>query len=149
MDYRAFESFVNENIDLLQGVHPESSEDLARYETILGFQIPQSMKWLLTTHGYSIACGIENLEGSVKTTIECRKTISLPPQIFIINDWNDGGVVFAIVDERAGAEYEIIWSDASDLYQLIDGQPLQGGVDRYSDFSEWVADRVRFEKENA
>ena len=38
MDYQAFESFVNDNIDLLQGVHPESHEDLARYETILGFQ---------------------------------------------------------------------------------------------------------------
>lgn len=149
MDYQAFESFVNENIDFFQGVHPESNEDLARYEAILGFQIPQSIKWLLTKHGYSMACGIEDLEGSVKTTIECRKTISLPPDIFIINDWNDGGVVFAIVKEKTGAEYEIIWGDVSDLYQLIDGKSLQDGVDRYADFSEWVTDRVRFEKENA
>ena len=55
MDYQAFESFVNENIDFFQGVHPESNEDLARYEAILGFQIPQSIKWLLTKHGYSMA----------------------------------------------------------------------------------------------
>ena len=149
MDQQAFESFVNENIDLLKGVRPETNDDLDRYGKELGFRLPQSVKWLLATHGYSMACGIENLEDSVKTTSECRKTISLPSNIFIINDWNDGGVVFAIVEERPRDEYEIVWGDTTDLYQIIDGKALGTDIERFASFSGWVVDRVRFERENA
>lgn len=108
MLFREFEAFVQSNIDLLRGVHPELENDLAKYETSLGFSLPKSMKWLLSTHGYSTACGIDNLEDSIKVTEECRASICLPSNILIINDWNDGGVVFAIADGKTDAEYEIV-----------------------------------------
>ena len=148
MDFREFEAFVQDNMDLLQGVHPESADDLAKYEAALGFPLPQSMKWLLSTHGYSMACGVENLDGSVKATEECRKNIHLPKNVLIINDWNDGGVVFAIADAQPEAEYEIVWGDASDLYQLSEGKPMPEGNERFKGFAEWVADRVQFERDN-
>ena len=120
MDQQAFESFVNENIDLLKGARPETNDDLDRYGKELGFRLPQSVKWLLATHGYSMACGIENLEDSVKTTSECRKTISLPSNIFIINDWNDGGVVFAIVEEMR----QVDTTGVVPMAHPIDAMPL-------------------------
>jgi hypothetical protein len=148
MDFREFEAFVQSNLDLLQGVHPESEGELAKYEAALGFPLPKSMKWLLSTHGYSLACGVEDLDGSVRTTEECRKNIQLPKNVLIINDWNDGGVVFAFADEQPDSEYEIIWGDAADLHQLSEGKPVHTGYERFKGFAEWVADRVQFERDN-
>ena len=148
MNQGDFATFVASNIDLMKGVHPEAPEDLARYEAELGFHLPSSMKWLLSTHGYSMACGVSNLEDSVKTTLECRNSISLPKDVLVINDWNDGGVIFAIARECEESEYEIFWGDAGDLYEYADGKPISGSVERFANFPAWVADRVRFEREN-
>jgi hypothetical protein len=148
MDQSKFALFVKSNMDLLEGVHPESHSDLSRYEADLGFPLPPSMKWLLSTHGYSMACGVSNLEDSVKTTVECRRSIALPKDVFIINDWNDGGVIFAIVRDCKDAEYEILWGDAGDLHDYAEGKPMSTGIERFANYPEWVADRVRFEREN-
>lgn len=148
MNFHEFEAFVQSNADLLHGVYPESEGDLAKYEESLGFQLPRSMKWLLSTHGYSMVCGVENLENSIKITEECRKNMHLPENILIINDWNDGGVVFAISNKDPDAEYEIVRGDAADLYQLAKGIPLPEGNERFENFAAWVADRVQFEREN-
>jgi len=148
MDFREFEAFVQGNLDLLQGVHPESEDELAKYEAALGFPLPKSMKWLLSTHGYSMACGVENLDGSVRITEECRKNIQLPKNVLIINDWNDGGVVFAVAGDQPDAEYEIVWGDAADVHQLSEGKPPHSENERFKGFAEWVADRVQFEKNN-
>src|SRR3989338_1189321 len=148
MDQTEFEDFVKANLDLLQGVHPESETDLAGYEAELGFQLPKSMKWLLSTYGYSMACGVENLEGSVKLTLDCRKSISLPSNILLINDWGDGGVVVAIAEPNYNNEYPIIWSDSADLYRLIEGATLPENVSKFHCFGAWILDRVEFEKEN-
>ncbi|MFZ6676667.1 hypothetical protein [Undibacterium sp. Tian12W] len=84
----------------------------------------------------------------MKQTLDCRKNISLPHNILLINDWSDGGVVFAIADNKPDNEYEIVWTDSSDLYRLIDGQQLPKDISRFDNFSVWVADRVEFEREN-
>lgn len=149
MDHLAFKSYVAANIDLLSGVNPESEDSFTQYETKLGLPLPLSMKWLLAEHGYSVACGVENLENSVKTTLLCRESIALPSNILIINDWNDGGVVFAIIDTTSSTEYEILWGGTSDLYSLIDGNPIPSHVTKFKDFAEWVVDRVNFERENS
>lgn len=148
MDFREFQAFVQDNLDLLQGVHPESEDELAKHEAALGFPLPKSMKWLLSTHGYSSACGVENLDGSVSTTEECRKNIQLPKNVLIINDWNDGGVVFAIANDEPDSEYEIIWGDAADVHQLSEGKQPHADNERFKGFAEWVIDRVQFERDN-
>jgi hypothetical protein len=148
MDQPEFEALVRSNLDLLQGVHPESEASLDKYEIDLGFPLPSSMRWLLSNYGYSMACGIENLAGSVKQTLDCRKSISLPDNILLINDWNDGGVVFAIAEPVPGNEYQIIWSDSADIYRLIEGTPLPPDASRFQSFGAWVADRIEFEREN-
>lgn len=149
MKQTEFELYVKSNLDILQGVHPELVSDLDQYESELGFHLPTSMRWLLSVYGYSMACGIENLEDSVKQTLDCRKSISLPHNILLINDWGDGGVVFAIADNKPENDYEIIWADAFALYGLIDGEQLPEDISRFDNFSAWVADRVEFERENA
>lgn len=148
MNFHEFEAFVQKNADLLHGVYPESAGDLAEYEASIGFRLPRSMKWLLSTHGYSMACGVENLGNSIKITEECRKSMRLPENVLIINDWNDGGVVFAISNEDPDAEYEIVWGDPADLYRLAEGIQLPVGDGRFKNFAAWVADRVQFEREN-
>jgi hypothetical protein len=149
MDFHDFQDFVRSNIDLLSGIHPESEADFAEYEAALGFPLPRSMKWLLSTHGYSMACGVENLDGSVRLTTECRESIQLPKNVLIINDWNDGGVVFAVVDEEPDGEYAIVWGDAADLHTLSKGAEIPEGSERFRGFAEWIVDRVQFERDNS
>ncbi|UOD32047.1 SMI1/KNR4 family protein [Massilia violaceinigra] len=149
MNLNEFQAFVQNNADIMHGVHPESPDDLANYEARLGFALPVSLKWLLSTHGYSTACGIDNLENSIDTTEACRKSIHLPDNVLIINDWNDGGVVYAIHRQQADAEYEIIWGDATDLYLLAEGKSASADKERFPNFAAWIVDRVEFERENA
>lgn len=149
MNFHEFEAFVQSNIDLLHGAHVESASDLEKYEMSLGFHLPRSMKWLLSTHGYSMACGIEDLENSIKITEECRKSIGLPNNILIINDWNDGGVVFAVTNQEPDSEYEIVLGDAADLHELAEGKSLPESNERFDNFPAWVANRVKFERESS
>ncbi|WP_166885749.1 SMI1/KNR4 family protein [Massilia sp. CCM 8734] len=148
MNFDEFQAFVQNNADIVHGAYPESPDDLAKYEARLGFPLPGSLKWLLSTHGYSRACGIDNLEESIDTTEACRKSIHLPDNVLIINDWNDGGVVYAIDRKEPDAEYEIIWGDATDLHLLADGEPVPEGNSRFPDFAAWVVERVKFKREN-
>ena len=141
-----FKSFVQSNADLLHGVHPESQESLEKCEAALGFSLPDSMKCLLSTHGYSPACGVDNIEDSVQITLDCRASIHLPKNVLIINDSNDGGVVYAIADETPLAEYATIWGDACDLHDLGEGKPLPENNERFQSFAAWIVDRVQFER---
>jgi hypothetical protein len=147
MNTEQFKRFVSENENWFKGVHPETEEDLVTFEQQLGFPLPKSMKWLLSNYGYSTACGIENLEGSVEQTIECRESIKLPHNILLINDWGDGGLVFFVADDSTDTDYEIIWSDTADIYNLIEGKQLHPGVNRYENYPTWVASRLEYEKE--
>lgn len=96
-----------------------------------------------------MACGVENLEGSVRLTTECRETIHLPKNILIMNDWNDGGVVFAVAGEEPDGEYGFIWGDVADLHALSKGAGLPEGCERFRGFAEWIVDRVRFKRDTA
>lgn len=149
MNVDEFKSFSEINSDLLDGVRPNSFEEMLRFETALGFPLPNSMKWLLTTKGYSSACGIDNLSESVDTTIACRSTICLPSTVLIINDWNDSGVVFLIVDDADEREYAIYWGDVSELHRLAEGGSVSENTDKFCSYMDWVAYRVDFERENS
>jgi hypothetical protein len=142
MDFTTFQQFARAHESRLRGVHPESTDALAKYERELGFPLPPSMKWLLSEYGYTMATGVDNLKESVELTLRCRRDIQLPNHVFLVNDWNDSGLVFCLVDERNDHEYELIWSDAADIYAYIQGKPLPGDVDRYASFGEWVKDRL-------
>ena len=147
MNLQEFQFYTRQNLHFLKGVFPETLQSLMSYEDKLGFSLPRSMKWLLSEYGYSMACGVESLEDSVAITLDCRRTISLPENILIINDWNDGGLVFMIVDQSPQNEYPVIWSDTSDIYTLIEGKPLPSDVSKFESFPLWVVDRVLFESE--
>ena len=149
MNLQDFQRFTVNNLRWLQGVCPEELEDLLTYEQKLGFPLPPSLKWLLSEYGYSMACGVENLEESVELTLDCRRKISLPKDILLINDWNDGGLVFMIANQSPYQEYPIIWSDTGDIYTLIEGKPLPSDVSKYENFPLWVADRVLVEEEES
>ena len=98
MELTEFKSFVSGNQKWFAGVRPETGHSLSQYETELGFPLPPSLKWLLTTYGYSASCGIDNLKESVLRTIECRHSIALPLNVLLINDWGDVGLVFCVAD---------------------------------------------------
>ena len=147
MNTEQFKSLVFENEKRFKGVHQESDEHLSAFEQQLGFRLPNSMKWMLSTYGYSTDCGIENLESSVQKTIQCRASINLPHNILPINDWGDDGIVFCITDDSPDSEYEIIWSDTAGIYNLVYGKPLHDDVSRYENYPAWVVDRLGFEKD--
>ncbi len=146
MTFDEFEIFTRSHAMLLQGVHPDSADDFIRFEAELGFPLPRSLKWLLSTYGYSGACGIDNLADAVELTLACRRQMGLPHNVLLINDWNDGGVVFAIRDDAPDAEYGMVWGDASDLHTLAGGQPLPEGGTRFINFAAWIVDRIQFQQ---
>jgi hypothetical protein len=142
MDLTAFQQFAREHESRLRGVHPETAAALAQYESELGFPLPPSMKWLLSEYGYAMSSGVDNLEESVALTLRCRRDIHLPDHVFLVNDWNDGGLVFCLVDDRDNHEYEFIWTDTADIYAFIEGIPLPDDAHRFAGFGEWVKDRL-------
>jgi hypothetical protein len=149
MDLITFQQFARTREARLRGVHPELVEALAKYERHLGFPLPPSLKWLLSEYGYTTATGVDNLSESVALTLRCRGDIHLPESVLLVNDWNDGGIVFCLVDDRHDHEYEFIWSDTADIYAYIEGKPLPAGVSRYSSFGEWVKERLAETEDNA
>jgi hypothetical protein len=142
MELLAFQQLVRANESRLRGVHPETPEAFEAYEQQLGFQLPPSMKWLLSEYGYTRACGVDNLEESVELTLRCRRDIRLPGDVLLVNDWNDGGLVFCLVDGHPDYEYEFVWADTADIYAQIEGRQLPNDVGRYPSYSEWVKDRL-------
>ncbi len=144
-----FKIFVEKNSRWFQSEYKETIEDISSYEERLGFGVPDSMSWLLSEYGYTRACGVENLEGSMLTTLECRDSIELPNNILIINDWGDGGLVYCVADADSDHDYEIIWSDTADIYNLIEGKPLPDNVGRYKNFAIWVEAQLEAEIEES
>jgi len=142
MNLYEFKIFVAENKKWFEGVNPETEEELSNYEQQLGFLLPESLKWLLSSHGYSSSCGIDNLEESIQKTLELRESIKLPNNILVINDWGDAGIVFSI-------ENEIIWASTADIYNLIEGQALPKEVDRFENYPSWVLERLENEQEES
>jgi len=149
MDLNEFKIFVTENRKWFHGVNPETEEQLSSYEEQLGFMLPKSLKWLLSCYGYTRSCGVDNLKESIQKTIELRKSIKLPNDIVILNDWGDAGLIFSMAKDTRDSEYEIIWANTADLYNLIEGKPLPREADHFENYSAWVLKRHDDEKEES
>ena len=149
MNIEEFKIFVSKNEKWFEGVNPETSEQLSYYEKQLGFLLPESLKWLLSSHGYSSPCGIDNLEESIKKTLELRESIKLLNDILVINDWGDAGLVFSIGNDPSKSEHEIIWANTADIYNLIEGKPLPKEADHFKNYPLWVFERLEDEKEES
>ena len=140
-----FKQFVAENIDWFRGRLPESADSLARYEAHLGRCFPQSIKWLLTTHGYWHGTGIANLEEAVQLTLDCRDSIELPHRYVVLNDHGDGGVIVLDTDaETSAGEMRIHNVEAEELHGL-DGRDIPLDI-VYESFGEYVADVLKTER---
>ena len=81
-----FREFVEENLIWFSGRLPETEESLAQAERALGLRIPDDLRWLLVTHGYSYATGIDSLEGTVHDTLEGRSKVNLPSRFVVLKN---------------------------------------------------------------
>jgi hypothetical protein len=141
MEFSAFQSFVEENADRFRGVHSESPASLEQAESLLGFPLPDAMKWLLLEWGYSGPCGIPSLVDAVNHTLRCRTAIQLPRHQMILEDRGDGGVV--CLDSRSGI---VVWMGAHELEPFMAGLALSD-ADTFEDFPAWVVSCLEAEKE--
>ena len=133
LDFRAF---VESRRDEFKGVHPHSSEELDRFEHELGHPVPESLRWLLGTFGYSDCCGVDNLEEAVRETLDCRTSISLPQNWLVLNDLVDGvTVVLELVTGR------ICWCGGHNVHNLASGE-IDDDSQWFEGYPEWVAYQV-------
>jgi hypothetical protein len=76
MTQRELETLVFSNGRWFAGVPRETGESLSAAERTLGVTLPHALKWLLSTHGYSDACGIPKMASQVSChRIHSRSTI--------------------------------------------------------------------------
>lgn len=137
MTLEEFQLHVAAHGELYRGVGPHSLEEFAAFEAMLGHAIPASVRWLLGTHGYADATGIDSLSASVKTTLRCRKNINLPIDWLVLNDWNDAGVVLLnLRSER------ICWCATHNVNRIAVGDDLNEDVDWFPGFAEWSVSRL-------
>lgn len=90
-----FRKFAEENLLWFSGRLPETEESLAQAERALGLRIPDDLRWLLVTHGYSYATGIDSLEGTVHDTLERRSKVNLPSRFVVLK--NNGYETYAVL----------------------------------------------------
>lgn len=72
-----FQLFVALHPSKFAGVRLHSAADFDEFEQQLGDRLPESLKWLLGTRGYSECSGVDNLAEAVKQTIACRSSLGL------------------------------------------------------------------------
>lgn len=136
MTLAEFQSFVAAHPKKFAGVHPHSTADIGDFERRLGHPLPDSLRWLLSTHGYSECSGVENLAEAVKQTLACRASVSLPHNWLLLNDWGDGGIV--LLDLPTG---RVCWCTAHNAGILADGK-IDSDADWYDGYPEWTARRM-------
>ncbi|MEY4564792.1 MAG: cell-wall [Pseudomonadota bacterium] len=147
MDIDQFRDFVSQRPAPFRSERRETEPSIRAHESALGFELPPSLKWLLTEHGYSAAAGVQPLEDSVARTLACRTAFGLPDHVLILNHWEDAGVVFCMADDRIDCDYAIAWADVSDLLKLAEGVPLPSSTRFFINFAAWSRDRLRVELE--
>lgn len=132
-----FQSHVAAHAEFYRGVNPHSPEEFAMFEAILGHPIPESVRWLLGTHGYADATGIDNLSESVETTLLCRENLDLPSDWLVLNDWNDAGVVLLnLKSER------VCWSGTHNVARVASGNHPDEDIDWFPGYPEWSVSRL-------
>ena len=150
MSLQEFQAFTAENREWLEGSNPETEQSLVAAEESLGCNLPPTLRWLLTEYGYSDSCGVDSLAGAVEATLRCRDSIGLPRRYVILNDWNDGGVVFFDTErEDPTGEFPIAWTGAHNLNRLATGDASDGDADVFEDYPSWVRDRLDTFKDEA
>jgi hypothetical protein len=148
MPLEQLKKLVAENPSYFCGVSPETAESIAAAEQPLGHKLPVSMKWLLSQHGYSTACGLDSLDEAVRLTLEHRRTIHLPARYVVLNNWDDAGIVWMdTLPTSAEGEHPIFWSGAHNYLRLASGDRLGDDVHAYADYGEWVAERLEDARE--
>lgn len=90
-----FREFVAQNLLWFSGRLPEAEESLSQAERALGVRIPDELRWLLATLGYSYATGIDSLAGTVQDTIEARSKVNLPNRFWVLK--NNGYETYAVL----------------------------------------------------
>jgi hypothetical protein len=131
-----FQSFVASHLAKFAGVHPHAGADFVEFEQKLGHPLPESLRWLLGTHGYSECSGVDNLSVSVDQTIACRNSIRLPHNWLLLNDWGDAGIV--LLDMASG---RVCWCGSHNAGNLADGK-IDGDATWFDGYPEWTASRV-------
>lgn len=131
-----FQSFVASHPEKFAGVHPHSEADFDEFERMLDHSLPESLRWLLGTNGYSECCGVDNLNEAVEQTIACRGSMGLPRNWLLLNDWGDGGIV--LMDLPTG---RVCWCSAHDAGNLADGK-IGSDADWFGGYAEWASHRV-------
>jgi hypothetical protein len=127
-------TLVAENSIWFRGVASETSDTIAEAEGRLGVCLPQSLKWLLTEHGYSSACGVASLGEAVAMTLACRRSIGLSPRYMILEDKGDAGVVLLDTESEGG---RVLWIGSHEIRRLSAGERVND-FDEYAEFAAWV-----------
>jgi hypothetical protein len=138
-------TLVSENTAWFRGVAAETAETIAEAERRLGVPLPPSLKWLLTEHGYSSACGVPNLGEAVEMTLACRRSIGLPPRYVVLEDKGDAGVVLLDAGSEGG---RVLWIGAHGVRRLAAGEKVDD-LDEYPEFTAWVLRCLEDAKEDS
>ena len=143
MQLSDFVAFVEQRAQLFRGGPKATASELADAEAQLKQRLPRALHWLLQTQGYSDVCGIENLEGAVEITVNCRRTIGLPAHVVVLNDWGDAGVVYLDYSRKnEQGEPNVIWTGAHNFGRLAEGTPLDEDTEVFAGYAEWVLSQV-------
>lgn len=143
MSVDSIKVFVELHNELFAEGVKELSSEISLAEEVLGCKLPEELKWILTTHGYSEVCGLDSLDDAVKATLRCREAMRLPRGIVILNDWNDAGVVyldFGLISQEG--DVPVFWVGTQNLYRISSDEGLDEDVDYFSSYTEWVRCRV-------
>lgn len=131
-----FKLLVSAHSSKFAGVHPHAEEEFDGFERALGNPLPDPLRWLLGTRGYSECCGVGNLAEAVEQTLKCRASIGLPYNWLLLNDWGDGGIV--LLDLSTG---RICWCGAHNAGGLAEGR-IDSDADWFDGYPEWTASRI-------
>jgi hypothetical protein len=140
MQLGEFKRIVAERSSEFSAHRKLSDAERSATESALGVSLPESLVWLLQTYGYSAACGVDNLSETVEATQRCRSTLQLPPNVVVLNDWNDAGVV--LLEFGSASEPRVVWTTSHNLERLSSGQTLDGDRDEFANFAEWAIHRA-------
>ena len=139
MELVAFQQAVAAAESSFRATTPTSPEELFGWEASVGFPLPASARWLLANYGCSANCGLDSLSESAQATLRCRQTIGLPPEIVILNDWGDAGVVYLdFRSSAASAEPPVVWAGTHNLYRLAAGEAQDSDLEVFTGFAEWT-----------